>query len=229
MGVLALPFLLGVLVLLVAIFLSRKALTADPRRIARVLRLLGGAGGVLGGLGLMAAKQPFLGVALLGTGGGLLARELTRPPLPKGAPRTSEVQTFLLRMVLQHDTGDIDGDILGGPYRGRLLSSLRRDEFEAFYDACRNEDPDALPLLDSYAERRFQGEAEAPPSGASSSAMTAEEAREILGVDASADAAAIKAAHRRLIAKMHPDQGGSDWLAERVNRARDLLLGKSKG
>ena len=50
------------------------------------------------------------------------------------------------------------------------------------------------------------------------------EAREILGVGDDADAAAIRAAHRRLAAQVHPDRGGSVDLARRVNAARDLLL-----
>lgn len=53
---------------------------------------------------------------------------------------------------------------------------------------------------------------------------TEAEARAILGVDDSADADAIRAAHRRLAAQVHPDRGGSVELARRVNAARDLLL-----
>lgn len=57
-----------------------------------------------------------------------------------------------------------------------------------------------------------------------SSAMSVDEARRILGVAADADADAINTAHRNLIAKVHPDKGGSAELAARVNRARDVLL-----
>jgi hypothetical protein len=52
------------------------------------------------------------------------------------------------------------------------------------------------------------------------------EARAVLGVAPDADAEAIRAAHRRLAANVHPDRGGSDELARRVNAARDLLLSK---
>ncbi|MPT48627.1 MAG: molecular chaperone DnaJ [Sphingobium sp.] len=51
-----------------------------------------------------------------------------------------------------------------------------------------------------------------------------QEARALLGVDASADEAAIRAAHRRLIAKIHPDAGGTQALAEKINDARTILL-----
>lgn len=50
------------------------------------------------------------------------------------------------------------------------------------------------------------------------------EARALLGLDPAADAEAIRAAHRRLIARNHPDAGGTQALAEKINQARDLLL-----
>lgn len=58
----------------------------------------------------------------------------------------------------------------------------------------------------------------------STPSMAPEEARQLLGVSADASADQIKAAHRRLIARVHPDSGGSVDLAARVNRARDTLL-----
>jgi hypothetical protein len=58
-----------------------------------------------------------------------------------------------------------------------------------------------------------------------SSSMPVDEALRLLDLDPGADAEAIRAAHRRLIARVHPDAGGSDELARRVNLARDTLLG----
>ncbi len=55
--------------------------------------------------------------------------------------------------------------------------------------------------------------------------QTAEsEARAVLGVGPGADAAAIRAAHRRLVTSLHPDKGGSAELTRRINAARDVLL-----
>jgi hypothetical protein len=73
-----------------------------------------------------------------------------------------------------------------------------------------------LPGVWLLARGRMQ--AGAPPP------MDAGEARRVLGVAAGADAATIRAAHRRLVARVHPDQGGSADLAQRVNAARDILL-----
>jgi hypothetical protein len=64
-----------------------------------------------------------------------------------------------------------------------------------------------------------------PPPKRSSSGMTVEEAWQVLGLQPGADADAIRAAHRRLMRGAHPDSGGSDWLAARINQARDILLG----
>ena len=55
-------------------------------------------------------------------------------------------------------------------------------------------------------------------------AMNGDEARRVLGLPEAADAEAIRAAHRRLVARVHPDQGGSAELTSRVNAARDILL-----
>ncbi len=55
-------------------------------------------------------------------------------------------------------------------------------------------------------------------------AMPPAEARALLGLDEAADAVQVRDAHRRLIARVHPDVGGSTELATRVNRARDSLL-----
>jgi hypothetical protein len=64
-----------------------------------------------------------------------------------------------------------------------------------------------------------------PPPPRQSSSMTRQEAYEVLGLKPGADESAVHAAHRRLMRTAHPDAGGSDWLASRINQARDVLLG----
>ena len=73
------------------------------------------------------------------------------------------------------------------------------------------------------------GERAGPGSGRATAAspdMTVEEAWAILGLSAGADAEAIRAAHHRLMKQMHPDHGGTDYLATKINRARDVLLNR---
>jgi DnaJ family protein C protein 19 len=67
------------------------------------------------------------------------------------------------------------------------------------------------------------GSARPPPNRPG--AMTRKEAYEVLGLRPGASEADIRDAHRRLMRGAHPDAGGSDWLASRVNQARDILLG----
>ena len=76
-----------------------------------------------------------------------------------------------------------------------------------------------LPFLLQYLR---DGENEQKKSGGG--AMTREEARLILGVSPQDDAQAVREAHRKLIQKNHPDLGGTDYLAAKINQARDVLL-----
>jgi len=67
----------------------------------------------------------------------------------------------------------------------------------------------------------------APP--ASTADMTVEEAYDVLGLQPGANQAAVREAHRRLIKHLHTDQGGTDYLASKINRARDVLLRQVAG
>ena len=68
----------------------------------------------------------------------------------------------------------------------------------------------------------------APPPPSRQGNMTPEEAYQVLGLRPGASEADIRAAHHRLMRTAHPDSGGSDWLATRINQARDVLLGRGK-
>ncbi len=68
------------------------------------------------------------------------------------------------------------------------------------------------------------GQQPPPPSPPKTAEMTEKEAREILGLEPSANEQDIVAAHKNLMQKIHPDKGGSDYLAAQINQARDTLL-----
>jgi hypothetical protein len=87
-------------------------------------------------------------------------------------------------------------------------------------------------ILEAYLDRRlagwrehFQDDANARRrGGATSDALSKQEAYEILGVQPGANAEEVRRAHRTLMKKIHPDKGGTTQMAARVNRARDVLL-----
>ncbi len=143
--------------------------------------------------------------------------------------QTSTVETPILRMQLAHDSGDLQGEVLKGRYEGWLLSEMNREQLRELLDYCRAEDQDSVQLLDSYLRQRFAGEApfdeeQAAPEG-SSSGMDRREALAVLGLPEDASDEDIVAAHRKLMQKLHPDRGGNDYLAAKINQAKDFLLG----
>jgi len=144
----------------------------------------------------------------------------------------STVRSRFVRMHLDHDSGTLAGEILRGTFAGRTLDELDRPGLLAL----RNEvggDGESLALVEAYLDRRMpgwredvEGDATAGAGGAANAGpMTDEQAYEILGLAPGASKAEIRAAHRRLMKKVHPDQGGSTFLAAKINEAKDRLVG----
>ena len=132
-----------------------------------------------------------------------------------------------------HDSGDLDGEVISGPFAGRALQSLSESELLEVLRDSRERDPQSAALLEAYLDRT-RGDSwrdsdtddagshsarPSPPDG-----MSVNQAAEILGVPAEASDEEITAAHRRLIQKLHTDRGGTDYLAALTNEARDALL-----
>ena len=139
--------------------------------------------------------------------------------------RTSEVETAFLHMRLDHDTGEMDGAVLRGRYEGCALRELGLEDLLALLDECRT-DRQSVAVLEAYLDRIHEDwrESRDPPPGASSGEMSESEARAVLGLGPEATREEIVEAHRRLIQRLHPDRGGSDYLAAKLNAAKDLLL-----
>lgn len=147
----------------------------------------------------------------------------------------SHVSSDILNMTLDHDSGDMTGKIVKGPMAGRALADLGESEFIELLQYCREQDEDSARLLESYLDRRFgdswraddapgADNAEGDGHPDSGGALTENEALDILGLEAGASRDEIIQAHRRLMQKMHPDRGGSNYLAARVNEAKERLL-----
>ncbi|WP_018184964.1 DnaJ domain-containing protein [Kaistia granuli] len=125
-----------------------------------------------------------------------------------------------------------NGQVLRGRFAGRALDSLDRAELVALYGQVAGRARDRA-LFEAYLDRRIPGwreNVEGDPAGRSrgaarSGAMTHEQAYEILGLSAGASEAEIRAAYRRLMKRVHPDQGGSTFLAAQINEAKERLLG----
>lgn len=143
-----------------------------------------------------------------------------------GQAQTSTVETALLRMQLAHDSGDLQGEVLKGQFAGWRLADMDRQQLEELFAYCRREDEESARLLDSYLQQRFPGETfgrQQASTGASGD-MNRKEALAILGLEEDAGREDIVAAHRKLIQKLHPDRGGNDYLAAKINQAKDFLL-----
>lgn len=143
--------------------------------------------------------------------------------------RQSVVETRYLRMTLDHDSGEMTGDVLAGRFAGATLAALSLSQLRALLSDLDAEDDDSASLLRAYLERTHGDDwHEAPHRDDRSDGLTGEMTRSdafaILGLDAGASREDIVAAHARLIQRLHPDRGGSTYLAAKINQARDLLL-----
>ena len=143
--------------------------------------------------------------------------------------QSSTVETVILRMLLDHDSGDLQGEVLKGSFQGWHLSDMDRQQLEELLGYCRNEDSDSVQLLDSYLQQRFPGEApfgqDQQTTGNAEGDISRKEALAVLGLGEDATEEDIVAAHRKLMQKLHPDRGGNDYLAAKINQAKDLLVG----
>lgn len=237
------PILLGAAVLFALLLLLHSFLGADPKALAKVLRGMGTGLLALLALILFAIGRPFsaLVVAALAwgvfTGGRVFLRGWPRGRFGAGrmsAPakgQTSSVRTAWLEMELNHDSGEMNGTILQGEHAGKTLANLDRDALLAFYALAAAQDEETKRLLDAYLDRTLGPGWQAgtqhsePPPAATASSMTRTEALKVLGLGDGASADDIHAAHRRLMMQLHPDHGGTDYLASKINEAKDILLG----
>lgn len=144
----------------------------------------------------------------------------------------SRVATSSLVMTLNHATGQINGEVIAGQFASRLLSELTNEELNQFYQFCQSNDVDAIRLLDAYIARERSDWHEAPESESGSDnlakgdGITVREAYDILGLQPDANQEQIIAAHRSLMSQLHPDKGGSNYLAAKVNEAKKILLSR---
>jgi hypothetical protein len=144
----------------------------------------------------------------------------------------SGVRTAFLEMVLDHDSGAMEGTCLKGRFATRKLSALGRDDLLLLLAELNSADAQGELLLEAYLDRRWPDwrdawttrKAKENSRSSARSGVDLSEAYDVLGLKPGATRDEISAAHRRLMMKMHPDHGGSAYLASRINQARDALL-----
>jgi hypothetical protein len=150
--------------------------------------------------------------------------------------KSTDVNTRYLRMSLDHDSGVLDGTVLEGAFRGQRLGEMAPDELMELLREVRVADEESATVLEAYLDRVYGASWRDNEAGAGAgdanrgsspwgNAMTHAEARAILGVAPNATEDEIREAHRREMMKHHPDHGGSDEQATRINQAKELLLG----
>jgi len=227
--------LLGLAALLTALLLMRAYTMANPQVLVRQLRVGAGVAALTGAFFLVLRGAPGYAMSLAALGSWLL----WGGGMPwggsaggqKSAGQTSSVRTDHLEVELEHDTGAIRGRVLKGFFAGRELESLAPIELAHLWLDCRFADPQSAQILEAYLDRvhptwredmaRADGE-----SAGVSGRMTREQAFDILGLAPGATEEDIRRAHRELMLKLHPDRGGSTFLAAKINEAKDVLLGK---
>lgn len=232
-------FLLALLVLAAIALVIAWFMRANPSSMARVLRvivvILGGIG--VGGLLIFGLRfLPGLLPELMGLAGvvitALIARAIRQRPSggfsSPGVGQRTEVDTVFLKAWIDHASGDVGGTVLAGRFAGRTLDVLTDAELLDLRGECAA-DADSLRVLEAFLDRRlgadWRNAQRPPPPRGPRGDMTRDEALAVLGLTEGATADDIRAAHRRLIQRMHPDVGGTADLAARINRAKDVLLG----
>ena len=228
-------FLLGVLALLLVLYLMGRFSRANPTVMARRVRVGAGAAAIVAAAVLFVRGAAAIAVPLAMLGSWLIwGNNLPWRSLPQSGPKLpgqrSRVVTDYLEMELDHDSGAMTGRVLRGVFAGRRIETMKPVDLALLWQDCRHVDPKSAQLVEafldsihpSWRDDLARGEAEMGrgPDGR----MTVAEAHEILGLKPGAGEEDIRRAHRELMLKLHPDRGGSNYLAAKINEAKDVLL-----
>ncbi|MER9760888.1 DnaJ domain-containing protein [Mesorhizobium sp. M0138] len=228
---------MGAIIALVALFLvllgaATIFVRADAQKLASGMRTLGPVLLALVGLAvLVVGREGIAGLILAAALAWYGSMRMKGPSVGPAPGKRSTVRTAALEMELDHDTGGLEGLVLAGRHERKMLGAMGLAELQQLYRELPG-DPESRQLLETYLDGRFpvwrkdaeanggEGLGVAPGAGA----MTKEEAYKILGLEAGAAAADVRKAHRRLMQRLHPDIGGTSFLAARINEAKDVLL-----
>lgn len=205
-----------------------------PGQRKRLLWVLGTSGLLILSVLLVATgRMHWVGVALAAlipivkTLSMWLVRLLPLLRLSGGRFNPSTISTRGLKVSFNFATGEASGEIFAGPHQGKGLDQLGESELKEQLAFFQQTDRQSALLLQAYMVRKGLGGFSTPGQGSGdvNAPMTESEALQVLGLQPGATREDILKAHRRLIQKLHPDRGGNEYLAAKVNAARDKLTG----
>jgi hypothetical protein len=140
----------------------------------------------------------------------------------------SQFRTKSLLVQVNFSTREMDGEILQGEFTGKRLSELNQKQLQTLAESFKETDRESYLLLQTYMLRNNRGGSENSYQHGNQannlSELSEKEACEILGLKPDAPKEDIVKAHKRLMQRLHPDRGGSDYLAAKINAAKDKLI-----
>ncbi len=223
---------LGLVALVLALWALNVISRVDPGVGARVARIAGGLLSI--GLAVFLGVRGQLGIAIpvgifgLGLLGWLPFGVQSAGRARRSGGQTSRVRSTYLEMELDHDSGRMGGRVLAGRYQGATLEQL---DVKSLVNLLGEIDDESRALLMAYLDRRdsrwrqhAHADADSGRAAASAGKMSEQEAYQILGLEPGSGPDLITRAHRTLMKKFHPDQGGTSYLAARINEAKEILL-----
>ena len=206
-------------------------MTTPAKQRVAVLSTAGPVLVIMVGSLLTLLRRGAIGIPLIILGVSWWRKNRSKRPISSAEGEKSTVRSANLEMELDHDSGEMDGTLLTGRLKGVRLSSLSGEEILSLYFDLRS-DTDSISLLESFLDRyypdwRDRVDSDAFKNQSDTSGfdkMTRQEAYQILGLEPDSSQEEIHQAWRRLIKGVHPDSGGSAFLAAKINNARDILL-----
>ncbi|WP_295401222.1 sulfate transporter CysZ [uncultured Thiocystis sp.] len=204
----------------------------EMRRRLRGRRSLSLSFGAAAGMGMIPVLNFLLMPSAVAGATAMWVREFKDATHYQG-PHESKVATRYVLLAIDHLSGRIGGEILAGPLQGQALEQTATEDLLDLLHTCYLTDAESAEALEVYLSRARGHRIDEPPPRHRPEAapqpqtilMDGHEARAILGIAPDAGPEEIKTAHRRLIQRLHPDRGGSDYLAARVNEAKRTLTG----
>ena len=207
------------------------------RKRLRRRRLLGlGFGAATAGLGMVPVLNFIVMPAAVAGATAMWLRELKGEARYQGEHQSRVMSRFVV-LVIDQLSGKIGGEVLDGPHAGRPLDEVSTEDLLELLERAYLQDPASAEAIEVYLERerggrpdtprsaQHQGSTGRPEAPPPAGRMSPGEARAILGIDPNAGPEAVRAAHKRLMQRLHPDRGGTDYLAAKLNEAKDVLIG----